>query len=73
MLRKMEGSRKRGRARKRWINSLKEATGMSLQELSRAVEDTTWWTSLIHKVTKKLAPTQGHVKHTNLWWTVEGS
>ena len=34
----------------RWIDSIKEAIGVSLQDLSRAVEDRTWWTSLIHSV-----------------------
>ena len=36
---KVEGSRKTGRPNMRWVNSIKEAIGMSLQELSRAVED----------------------------------
>ena len=36
----------------RWIESIKEATGVSLQRLSRAVEDGTLWTSLIHRVTR---------------------
>lgn len=31
----------------KWINSVKEAIGMSQQELSRAVEDRTLWTSPI--------------------------
>ena len=42
MLGKLSGSRKRGRANVRWIDSIKEATGMSLQMLSRAVEDRTF-------------------------------
>ena len=36
MLGKVEGSRKRGRPNMRWIDSIKEAIGMSLQELNRA-------------------------------------
>ena len=42
MLGRAEGSRKRGRPNMRWIDSIKEAIGMSLQELSRAVEDRTF-------------------------------
>lgn len=38
MLGKTEGSSKRARLNMREIDSLKEATGLSLQELSRAVE-----------------------------------
>ena len=36
---KGEGSRKRGRLNVRWIDYIKEAIGLNLQELSRAVED----------------------------------
>ena len=36
----------------RWIDSVEEATGVSLQELSRAVEGRTLWTSLIHRATR---------------------
>ena len=39
MLGKAEASRKRGRPDMRWIGSLKEAIGLCLQELRRAVED----------------------------------
>lgn len=42
MLGETEGSRKGGRPSTRWSDSVKEATGTSLQELSRAVEDRTW-------------------------------
>lgn len=32
-----------GRPNMKWIDSIKEAIGMSLQELHRAVEDRTLW------------------------------
>ena len=47
MLRKIEGRRKKGTPNMRLIDSLKEAMGMSLQELSRPIADKTLWTSLI--------------------------
>ena len=59
MLGKVEGSRKRGRANMRWIDPIKEAIGLSLQELSRAVEDRTLWTSLIHRVTRSRSQLDG--------------
>lgn len=49
MLGKIGSSRKR-RPNTRWIDSIKEARGMSLQELIRAVKDRTLWTSLILRV-----------------------
>ena len=49
MLEKVEGSRKR-RPNMRWIDSLKEAIELSLEEPSKAVEDRTFCRSLIHGV-----------------------
>lgn len=50
MLRKIEGSKKRERPNMRWIDTIKEAIGTSLQELSRAVEDGTLWAALNHRL-----------------------
>lgn len=44
MLGKTEGSRKRGRPRVRWTDSIKEATGVSVQEPGTADGDRTLWT-----------------------------
>ena len=44
-----EGSRKGGRPGMRWTDSIKEAIGRSLQELSRAVGNRTLWTPLIDR------------------------
>lgn len=49
---KIEGSKKKGRPNRRWVDSIKRATNMILQALSRAVEDRTLRTSLIHWVTR---------------------
>lgn len=46
---KTEGNKKRGRSHMRGIDSIMEAMGMILQELSRAIEERTLWTSLIHR------------------------
>ena len=50
ILGKVEGSRKRGRPNMSWIYSIKEAIGMCLQELSKAIENKVVWASLIHRV-----------------------
>lgn len=44
MLEKTEGISKKRKPNMRWIGFIKEAMGMSLQELSKAVEDGTLWT-----------------------------
>ena len=49
MLGKVDGNRKR----KRKTKYKKEATGLRLQKQSRAVEDRTFWRSLIHMVAIK--------------------
>lgn len=49
----IEGSRESGRSNMRWIESIHEVIRVSLQELSRAVEDRTLWISLIHRVSRK--------------------
>ena len=51
---KVEDSRERGRPNLRWIDSIKEAIGMSLQELSR-----TLWTSLIHRISRSQSRLDG--------------
>ena len=50
MLGNVDSSRKRGGPNMRWMDSLRQATGLRLQELSRAVEDRTLLTTHIHRV-----------------------
>lgn len=64
MLGKLEGSRKIGRPNMRWINSMKEAIGMSLQRQRRAAEDRTLWVSLIHSH-QDTEMNQRHITHTS--------
>uniref|UniRef100_A0A670KBU1 Reverse transcriptase domain-containing protein n=1 Tax=Podarcis muralis TaxID=64176 RepID=A0A670KBU1_PODMU len=52
MLGKMEGTRRRGRPRMRWLDSVLEATSMSLTKLREAVEDRSAGRALVHGVTK---------------------
>lgn len=67
MLGKTEDCRQGGRPNLRWINSGKEAIGMSLEELSRAAEDRTLWTPLTHKVTRN---DREHTKVNKEVWQV---
>uniref|UniRef100_A0A670ITN7 ribonuclease H n=1 Tax=Podarcis muralis TaxID=64176 RepID=A0A670ITN7_PODMU len=52
MLGKMEGTRRRGRQRMRWLDGVLEATSMNLIKLREAVEDRSVWHALVHGVTK---------------------
>uniref|UniRef100_A0A670HX80 Reverse transcriptase domain-containing protein n=1 Tax=Podarcis muralis TaxID=64176 RepID=A0A670HX80_PODMU len=52
VLGKMEGTRRRGRQRTRWLDTVLEGTSMSLTKLREAVEDRSAWRALVHGVTK---------------------
>uniref|UniRef100_A0A670J2Q0 Reverse transcriptase domain-containing protein n=1 Tax=Podarcis muralis TaxID=64176 RepID=A0A670J2Q0_PODMU len=53
MLETMEGTRRRGRWRTRWWDSVLEATSMSLTKLGEAVEDRSAWRALVQGVMKR--------------------
>uniref|UniRef100_A0A803TG83 ribonuclease H n=1 Tax=Anolis carolinensis TaxID=28377 RepID=A0A803TG83_ANOCA len=51
MLGKMEGKRKRGRPRARWMDGILEVTGLTLKELGTVTADRELWRGLVHEVT----------------------
>jgi hypothetical protein len=50
MLGNVEGNRKQGKPRIRWFDSIKEATGLRLEDLREAVQDRTKWRTLVLNV-----------------------
>ena len=52
MLVKIEGRRRRGRQRKRWLDGIMDLMDMSLSELLEMVMDREAWRAVIHGVTK---------------------
>ena len=52
MLGKIEGKRKRGRQRLRWLDGITDSMGRSLSKLQQTVNDREAWRATVHGVSK---------------------
>ena len=56
MLRKIEGRRRRGQQRMRWLYGIADSIDMSLSKLEDIVKDREAWHAAVHGVTRSQTP-----------------
>jgi len=52
MLGQVAGHRKQGKPRMRWLDSIKKATGLRLEDLREAVQDRKKWRTMVEEKTR---------------------
>ena len=52
MVGKIEGKRRRGQQRMRWLNSITNSMDMNLSKLQKIVKDRGTWCAVVHGVTE---------------------
>ena len=67
MLGKIEGRRRRGRQRMRWLDGITDSTGMNLCKPQEIVKDREAWCAVLYGVTKSWTWHSNWIRTTNMY------
>ena len=67
MLRKIEGKRRRGQQKMKWLNKITDSVDTNVNKLREIVKDRGDWCAVIHGVTKSQAQLSDRTKTTKVF------